>query len=44
MKCMEFKNKKVQQMLDDEEEVDLESVFVPLTIIKEEPRLVNSED
>ena len=44
MKYMEFKNKSVQQMLDDEEEVDLESIFVPLTIIKEKPRLVNPED
>ena len=44
MKYMEFKNKSVQQMLDDEEEVDLDSVFVPLTIIKEKPRLVNPED
>ena len=44
MKYLELQNKKVQQMLDDEEKVDLESVFVPLTIIKEEPRLVNPED
>ena len=43
-KYLELQNKKVQQMLDDEEKVDLESVFVPLTIIKEEPRLVNLED
>ena len=43
-KYLELQNKKVQQMLDDEEKVDLESVFVPLTIIKEEPRLVNPED
>ena len=44
MKYLELQNKKVQQMLDDEEKVDLESVFVPLSIIKEEPRLVNPED
>ena len=43
-KYLELQNKKVQQMLDDEEKVDLESVFVPLTIIKEKPRLVNPED
>ena len=43
-KYLELQNRKVQQMLDDEEEVDLESVFVPLTIIKEKPRLVNPED
>ena len=44
MKYLELQNKEVQQMLDDEEKVDLESVFVPLTIIKEKPRLVNAED
>ena len=41
---MKRHKKKVQQMLDDEKEVDLESVFVPLMIIKEEPRSVNLED
>ena len=44
MRYLELQNNKVQQMLDDEEKVDLESVFVPLTIIREEPRLVNPED
>ena len=44
MKYLEIQNLKVQQMLDDEEKVDLESVFVPLTIIKEKPRLVIPED
>ena len=37
-------NNKVKQMLEDSKSVDLESVFVPLTIINEEPRHVDLED
>ena len=37
-------NKKVKQMLDDEDLVDLESVYVPLTIIKKKPEVISVED
>ena len=43
-KFIETQNRKVQQMFDDEKPVDLESVYVPLTIIEEEPREVNLKD
>ena len=34
-------NKKVKQALDDEYLVDLESVYVPLTIIKKKPKVIS---
>ena len=43
-KYLELQNRKVQQMLDDEESVEIESVFVPLTIIKEKLREFNPDD
>ena len=41
---IELQNKKVKQMLDDDKPVNIESVYVDLTIIEEEPRPVNLED
>ena len=37
-------NRKIKQVLDDEEDVDIESVYIPLTIVKDEPREVKLED
>ena len=43
-KFIELQNKKVKQSFEDEKSVEIESVFVPLTIIKEKPREVDPED
>ena len=37
-------NKKIKQVLDDEEDVDIESVYIPLTIVNQKPREVKLED
>ena len=41
---MEVNFRSVKQMFEDDEPVNLESIYVPLTIIKEKPRPVNKED
>ena len=43
-KFMEVNNRNVKQMFEDDEPVNLESIYVPLTIIKQKPRPVNMED
>ena len=43
-KFLVTQHKKVKQHLDDEEEVSIESVYVPLTIIKQKPRPVDPQD
>ena len=37
-------NKKVKQTLDDEDPVDIESVYVPLTIVGQKPEVIKVED
>ena len=41
---LEITNKKVQQMLGDDQLVNLESVYVELTILRQKPRQVKLED
>ena len=41
---MELQNKQVKQMLDDDQLINIESIYVDLTIIEERPRSVNPED
>ena len=43
-KFLVTQHKKVEQHLNDEEEVSIESVYVPLTIIKQKPRPVDPQD